>query len=103
VLMDDNFATIVRAVEEGRTVYDNIKKFLAYVLTSNVAEAVPFVLFILAGVPLPLTILQVLLVDLGTDLFPALALGVDPPERGVMARPPRPRSERIVGPRLLLP
>ena len=102
VLMDDNFATIVRAVEEGRAVYDNIRKFLTYVLTSNVAEAAPFVLFIVAGVPLPLTILQVLLVDLGTDLFPALALGVDPPERGVMERPPRPLSERMVGPRLLL-
>jgi len=102
VLMDDNFATIVRAVEEGRTVYGNIKKFLTYVLTSNVAEAMPFVLFVLAGVPLPLTILQVLLVDLGTDMFPALALGVDPPDPDVMERPPRPVTERIVTTGLLL-
>ncbi|MDZ4278552.1 MAG: cation-transporting P-type ATPase, partial [Dehalococcoidia bacterium] len=102
VLMDDNFATIVRAVEQGRAVYSNIKKFLTYVLTSNVAEAMPFILFILAGVPLPLTILQVLLVDLGTDLFPALALGVDPPEHGVMQRPPRATSERMVSAGLLL-
>ena len=102
VLLDDNFATIVHAVEQGRTVYGNIKKFLTYVLTSNVAEAAPFVLFVLAGVPLPLTILQVLLVDVGTDLFPAIALGVDPPDRDVMERPPRARTERIVTPALLL-
>ena len=102
VLMDDNFATIVHAVEEGRAVFDNIKKFLTYVLTSNMAEAVPFILFVLAGVPLPLTILQVLLVDLGTDMFPAIALGVEPPERGVMRRPPRAATQRIVTPGLLL-
>lgn len=102
VLLDDNFATIVAAIEEGRTVYGNIKKFLTYVLTSNVAEAAPFVLFVLAGVPLPLTILQVLLVDVGTDMFPAIALGVDPPDQHVMERPPRARTERIVGPGLLL-
>jgi Ca2+-transporting ATPase len=102
VLMDDNFATIVRAVEQGRAVFSNIKKFLAYVLTSNAAEAAPFVLFVLAGVPLPLTILQVLLVDVGTDLFPAIALGVDPPDREVMERPPRASTERIVTPGLLL-
>ena len=102
VLMDDNFATIVTAVEEGRGVYENIKKFLTYILTSNVPEAVPFVLFILAGVPLPLTVLQILLVDLGTDIFPALALGVDPAERGVMERPPRPTGERMVSRSLLL-
>lgn len=102
VLLDDNFATIVRAVEEGRTVYGNISKFLTYVLTSNVAEAAPFVLFVLAGVPLPLTILQVLLVDLGTDMFPAIALGVDPPDRGVMEQPPRSVNQRIVTPALLL-
>jgi magnesium-transporting ATPase (P-type) len=102
VLMDDNFATIVHAVEQGRAVYDNIRKFLTYVLTSNVAEAVPFILFVLAGVPLPLTILQVLLVDLGTDMLPAIALGVEPAERGVMRRPPRAVTERIVTPGLLL-
>jgi magnesium-transporting ATPase (P-type) len=102
VLMDDNFATIVTAIEEGRGVYQNIRKFLTYFLTSNVAEAAPFVLFVLAGVPLPLTILQVLLVDLGTDIFPGLALGVDPPERGIMERRPRGMGERMVTPALLL-
>ena len=102
VLMDDNFATIVGAIEEGRGVYENIRKFLTYFLTSNVAEAAPFVLFVLAGVPLPLTVLQVLLVDLGTDIFPGLALGVDTAERGVMERPPRPAGERMVSRGLLL-
>jgi magnesium-transporting ATPase (P-type) len=102
VLMDDNFATIVSAVEEGRGVYDNIRKFLTYFLTSNAAEAAPFVLFVLAGVPLPLTVLQVLLVDLGTDILPGLALGVDPTERGVMDRPPRPTAQRMVSRGLLL-
>lgn len=102
ILLDDNFATIVRAVEEGRAVYSNIRKFLTYVLTSNVAEALPFALFILAGVPLPLTILQVLLVDLGTDMLPAIALGVDPPDRDIMERPPRSKRERIVTPALML-
>lgn len=101
VLLDDNFATIVSAIEEGRGVYENIRKFLTYFLTSNVAEAAPFVLFVLAGVPLPLTVLQVLLVDLGTDIFPGLALGVDPPERGIMTRPPRARGERMVSAALL--
>jgi calcium-translocating P-type ATPase len=102
VLMDDNFATIVSAIEEGRGVYDNIRKFLAYFLTSNVAEAAPFLLFVLAGVPLPLTVLQVLLVDLGTDILPGLALGIDPPERGVMAKHPREAGERMVNAALLL-
>lgn len=102
VLMDDNFATIVSAIEEGRAVYANIRKFLAYFLTSNVAEAAPFVLFVLAGVPLPLTVLQVLLVDLGTDILPGLALGIDPPEQGVMTKRPREAGERMVNAGLLL-
>jgi magnesium-transporting ATPase (P-type) len=95
ILMDDNFATIVKAVEEGRSIYANIRKFLTYFLTSNAAEAAPFVLFVMAGVPLPLIVLQVLLVDLGTDILPGLALGVDPPERGTMQRPPRAAGERM--------
>jgi magnesium-transporting ATPase (P-type) len=102
ILMDDNFATIVRAVEEGRSIYANIRKFLTYFLTSNAAEAAPFVLLVLAGVPLPLTVLQVLLVDLGTDIFPGLALGVDPVERGAMRRPPRAVGERMVNRPLFL-
>ncbi len=101
VLLDDNFATIVSAVEEGRAVYSNIRKFLTYFLTSNVAEAMPFVMFVVFGVPLPLIVMQVLLVDLGTDLLPGLALGVEPPSAGTMRGRPRDVREHIVTPGLM--
>ncbi len=96
VLLDDNFATIVNAVEEGRTVYENIKKFLTYIFTSNIPEAVPYLGYILFNIPLPLTILQILLVDLGTDMLPALALGAEKPTPGVMQQPPRKVNERLL-------
>jgi magnesium-transporting ATPase (P-type) len=96
VLADDNFATIVAAIEEGRAVYANIKKFIVYIFNSNVPEAVPFVLFVLLGIPLPLTIMQILAVDLGTDLLPGLALGAEAPEPGIMDRPPRSRKARLI-------
>lgn len=102
ILLDDNFASIVRAVEEGRTVFDNIRKFLTYILTSNIPELVPYLAFALFAIPLPLTILQILAVDLGTDLLPALALGADPPRPDVMQRPPRSRRERLITALLLL-
>ncbi len=96
VLMDDNFASIVHAVEEGRTVYANIRKFLTYILTSNVAELVPYLAFVLFRIPLPLTIIQILAVDLGTDIVPALGLGAERPRSDVMKRPPRARGERLL-------
>jgi len=96
VLLDDNFATIVAAVEEGRAVYANIRKFLTYILTSNVPELVPFLAFVLFRVPLALTIVQILAVDLGTDMLPALALGAEPPEPDVLRRPPRDKRRRLV-------
>lgn len=102
VLLDDNFASIVAAVEEGRAVYDNIRKFLTYILSSNIAEAVPFLSFVLFKIPLPLTIIQILAVDLGTDLLPALSLGAEKPRPEVMLRPPRPRRERLLNQDLLL-
>ena len=102
VLLDDNFASIVAAIEEGRAVFENIRKFLAYILTSNVPELVPYLAFVLLGVPLPLTIVQILAVDLGTDLLPALALGAEPPSPLVMRRPPRRRGERLLTNGLLL-
>jgi len=95
VLLDNNFATIVSAVEEGRAVFKNIRKFLMYILTSNVPELVPYLLFILAKVPLPLTVIQILAVDLGTDLLPALALGAEPPTQEVMKEGPRPQNQRL--------
>jgi sodium/potassium-transporting ATPase subunit alpha len=76
ILLDDNFASIVNAVEEGRAVFANIRKFLTYILTSNVPELVPYLLYVLLRIPLPLTIIQILAVDLGTDMLPALALAL---------------------------
>jgi calcium-translocating P-type ATPase len=96
VLTDDNFASIVAAVEEGRAVFDNIRKFLTYVLTSNVPELIPYLGFVLFRIPLALTIIQVLGVDLGTDMLPALALGAEKPAPDVMSRPPRAPRERLL-------
>jgi magnesium-transporting ATPase (P-type) len=101
VLADDNFASIVAAVEEGRAVHDNIRKFLTYILTSNIPEVVPYLAFVLFRIPLPLTIIQILAVDLGTDLLPALGLGAEPPDPATMRRPPRPRGEHLLTPGLL--
>lgn len=104
ILTDDNFASIVAAVEEGRAVYDNIRKFTSYILTSNVPEAVPFVAFAFSGgrIPLALNVMQVLSIDVGTDIVPALALGVEPPEPGLMARPPRSLRDHLVNRELLV-
>ncbi len=98
ILTDDNFASIVSAIREGRAVYANIKKFVTYIFTSNAPEAVPFIIFVLsrAGIPLALTVMQVIFIDLGTDMAPALALGAEPPEPDVMERPPRNRKEHVV-------
>jgi calcium-translocating P-type ATPase len=95
VLLDDNFASIVQAIEEGRAVFANIRKFLTYILTSNIPEIVPYLAFVLLKIPLPLTIIQILAVDLGTDMLPALALGTEAPEPGVMQQPPRSPTERL--------
>lgn len=104
VLTDDNFATIVNAVEEGRTVYSNIKKFITYIFTSNTPEAVPFMLYAFSGgrIPLGLNIMQILSIDLGTDLVPALALGAEPPEPGLMDKPPRNLREHAITRSLLV-
>lgn len=96
ILLDDNFATIVNAVEEGRAVYENIRKFITYIFASNIPEAVPYLAYILFAIPLPLTILQILAVDLGTDMLPALALGTEKPTPSVMKEPPRSREEKLV-------
>jgi magnesium-transporting ATPase (P-type) len=103
VLLDDNFAHIVQAVEEGRAAFDNIKRFLTYHLTDNVAELAPFVLWALSAgrIPLMISVLQVLALDIGTDLLPALALGAERPEPGVMDRPPRSGKARLLDRRVL--
>jgi magnesium-transporting ATPase (P-type) len=102
ILTDDNFASIVSAIEEGRAVYANIKKFVTYIFASNIPEIVPFIAFVLFRIPLPLTVMQILAVDLGTDLVPALGLGAERPEPGTMDRPPRPRTKRLLDLSLLL-
>jgi calcium-translocating P-type ATPase len=98
VLTDDNFATIIAAVESGRRIYDNIRKFIVYIFAHTVPEVVPFLVFALSGgaVPLPITILQILAIDLGTEIIPSLALSREPAEPGLMRRPPRPRGEGVI-------
>ena len=104
ILTDDNFASIVKAIEEGRAVYSNIRKFLLYILNSNMPEAVPSAAFLLSrgGIPLPLTVMQILTIDLGTDMLPALGLGTELPEEGIMDRPPRSRSENLLNKKTVL-
>lgn len=98
ILTDDNFASIVKAIEEGRAVYSNIKKFLLYILNSNMSEGVPSAAFLFSkgAIPLPLTVMQILAVDLGTDMMPALGLGTELAEAGVMDKPPRSKKEVLM-------
>ncbi|WP_225800964.1 cation-transporting P-type ATPase [Streptomyces sp. NK15101] len=98
VLTDDDFATIVTAVESGRRVYDNVRKFIVYIFAHATPEIVPFLVFALSAgaVPLPLTVLQILAIDLGTETLPALALGRERSEPGIMQRPPRPRHQGVI-------
>ncbi|WP_084578814.1 cation-transporting P-type ATPase [Kutzneria sp. 744] len=103
VLTDDNFATIAAGIEEGRRVFDNVRKFILYIFAHAIPEVVPFLVFALAGgaIPLPLTVLQILAIDLGTETLPALALGREPAEPGLMTRNPRGRGEGVITKRLL--
>eukprot|EP00178_Gracilaria_changii_P020586 TRINITY_DN5_c0_g3_i2.p1 TRINITY_DN5_c0_g3~~TRINITY_DN5_c0_g3_i2.p1 ORF type:complete len:1165 (+),score=177.12 TRINITY_DN5_c0_g3_i2:6755-10249(+) len=102
VILDDNFSSIVQGVEEGRLIFDNLKKSIAYTLTSNVPQLIPFLAFITLKIPLPLTTILILCIDLGTDIFPAIALAYEKPESDIMRRPPRDASrERLLNPRLL--
>ena len=104
ILTDDNFASIVRAIEEGRAVYSNIRKFILYILNSNVPEAVPSAAFLFSrgGIPLPLTVMQILTIDLGTDMLPALGLGTELPEKGIMDQPPRALKSRLLNGKLFV-
>ncbi len=100
VLTNDNFSGISLAMEEGRAVYDNLRKSSTYIFASNVPEVIPFILTAQFGFPLALTVAQILAIDLGTDIFPALALGGEPPEPDVMRRPPRRRNAPLLDSRL---
>ncbi|WP_353930204.1 cation-transporting P-type ATPase [Okeanomitos corallinicola TIOX110] len=102
VLIDDNFATIVSAIEQGRAVYQNIRKFMTYILSSNMAEFLPFLAMVFLKIPPALVILQILAIDLGTDMLPALALGAEKPEAGAMELPPRKTSQALLDLPLLL-
>ena len=97
ILTDDNFSSIVAAIEEGRGIFDNIKRFAAYVLNSNPQEMYPYIFWVLfPDIPLAMTVMGVLAVDVGTDLIPAMGLGIEPPEEGIMERPPRRRDEKLL-------
>jgi calcium-translocating P-type ATPase len=104
VLTDDNFATIVAAVDEGRRVYANVRKFIFYIFVHATPEVTPFVIFALSGgrIPLPLTVLSILAIDLGTETLPALALGRERAEPGIMERPPKPPTEGVIQPEMLV-
>ncbi len=104
VLTDDNFSTIVTAIHAGRRIYDNVRKFIIYIFAHATPETVPFLVFALGGglIPLPLTILQLLAFDVGSETLPALSLSREPAEPGIMTRPPRPRKEGVIrGPMLV--
>ncbi|XP_018494795.1 sodium/potassium-transporting ATPase subunit alpha isoform X2 [Galendromus occidentalis] len=102
ILLDDNFASIVTGVEEGRLIFDNLKKSIAYTLTSNIPEISPFLLFILADVPLPLGTVTILCIDLGTDMVPAISLAYETAESDIMKRLPRdPKKDKLVNERLI--
>jgi magnesium-transporting ATPase (P-type) len=103
ILTDDNFASIVAAVEEGRAIFENIKRFVSYIFNSNPQEMYPYIFWMLfPNVPLAMTVMGVLAVDVGTDLIPAMGLGIEPPEKGIMERPPRKKEERLLSLKLIL-
>lgn len=104
ILTDDNFASIVHAIEEGRAVYSNLRKFMLYILNSNVPEAIPSAMFLFSrgAIPLPLTVMQILTIDLGTDMLPALGLGTEKPEKGIMDQPPRNQKEPLLNKKLVV-
>ncbi|KAJ3441746.1 sodium/potassium-transporting atpase subunit alpha [Anaeramoeba flamelloides] len=102
ILLDDNFASIVNGVEEGRLIFDNLKKSIAYTLTSNIPEITPFLTFITFGIPLPLTIVMILCIDLGTDLWPAISLAYETAETDIMKRLPRnQKTDRLVSKKMI--
>ena len=102
VLLDDSFASIVKAVESGRAIYENLRKFIVYVFAHNWAELVPYVLYATLGLPLPLLVVQILAIDLGLDVIPSLALSREPIEEGIMQEPPRVTEERLFNGKVFL-
>jgi len=102
ILLDDNFASLVIGVQEGRLIFDNLKKSIAYTLSSNIPEILPFLLFISFQLPLPLSTILILAIDLGTDLVPAISMAYELPEADLMMRKPRDNAtDRLVTIRLI--
>jgi sodium/potassium-transporting ATPase subunit alpha len=100
ILLDDNFASIVTGVEEGRLIFDNLKKSIAYTLTSNIPEITPFLMYLITDIPLPLGTITILCIDLGTDMVPAISLAYEKAETDIMKRRPRdPKHDRLVNER----
>lgn len=102
ILLTDDFGAIVDGVREGRLIFENLKKCIAYVLSSNIPEIVPFLFFIALGLPLAIETICILLIDLGTDLAPAVSLAYEEPEEAIMQKPPRKRTDHLVGPSMML-
>lgn len=96
VLLEDNFSSIVAAIKKGRAVYFNIKKLVTYILSSNVPEIIPYVLQFFLKIPLLLSVIQILSIDLCSDMLPGLALGSEKPEKNIMNRPPVGRGEKYL-------
>jgi P-type Ca2+ transporter type 2C len=101
ILTDDSFSSVVRAIEEGRTIYQNMRKFIFYIFSCNIGELATVFFAVIANLPAPLTAVLILSVNVGTDLFPALALGVEDPEKGIMATPPRNPKKRLLSARFI--
>jgi sodium/potassium-transporting ATPase subunit alpha len=96
ILLDDNFASIVNGIEEGRTIFNNIRKFTNYVLVSNGPEILPYILYMLFPIPLAITVIQILAIDLGTDIIPSMGLGQEKPDPDTMNQPPRDRTQGLL-------
>jgi magnesium-transporting ATPase (P-type) len=101
ILAQDDFGAVVKAIEEGRAVFDNLRKFITYIFASNLPEVMPFIMTAMFHIPLALTVAQILVIDLGTDIIPALALGIEKPEWDVMLRPPRPINSPLMDKNLI--
>ncbi len=102
VLLDDSFASIVKGIESGRVIFENIRRFIVYVFTHNWAELIPYLLYVILGIPLPLLVMQILAIDLFIDIIPSLAIGQEPPEPGIMNEPPRSTREHLFDVKSLL-
>ena len=103
IILDDNFNSIVKGVEEGRLIFDNLKKSIAYPLSSNIPEIVPYILFIILQIPLPLSVVLILAVDLGTDIVPGISFAYENAELDIMDRLPRSaKRDRLVGAKLVI-